>query len=429
MSLTNNWFDEDELYKCVHCGFCLQSCPTYLETGLETESPRGRIALMKAVNESRIEIDKTVIGHWDLCIQCRACEVACPSGVPYGSLIEKTLENVEPYRVRSTSSKFVRWLALRVIIKRKSFLSFMFSGLKLYSISGIQKMVRKTGLLRFVSKKLDLIERASPTLHGPPFKAEGQSYESKGPESSSASLLSGCVMPLSQGDQMRAVINVLTENGTKVKVPNGQVCCGAISSHLGDMESSRQFARDNIDAFSADQEPIIVASAGCGARMKEYGPLLDSDPEYAEKAREFSKRVLDIHEYISEKKFDLPTDTAPCVVTYQDSCHLGNVQGIREYPRRIIRGLPGVDLKELKDSNICCGAGGAYMVTQPEMSNNVLSTKLKNIQDTGADVVVTANPGCYMQLENGVRESKLDIKVKYVVEMINEYYEKTGKLK
>ena len=228
---------------------------------------------------------------------------------------------------------------------------------------------------------------------------------------------------------MRAVVNVLTENGTKVKVPSGQVCCGAISSHLGDMESARQFAKDNIDAFSAGQEPIIVASAGCGARMKEYGPLLDSDPEYAEKAREFSKRVLDIHEYISEKKFDLPTDTAPCVVTYQDSCHLGNVQGIREYPRKIIRGLPGVDLKELKDSNICCGAGGAYMVTQPEMSNNVLSTKLKNIQDTGADVVVTANPGCYMQLENGVRESKLDIKVKYVVEMINEYYEKTGKLK
>ena len=131
----------------------------------------------------------------------------------------------------------------------------------------------------------------------------------------------------------------------------------------------------------------------------------------------------------AEKKFDLPTDTAPCVVTYQDSCHLGNVQGIREYPRQIIRALPGVDLKELKDSNICCGAGGAYMVTQPEMSNNVLSTKLKNIQDTGADVVVTANPGCYMQLENGVRESKLDIKVKYVAEMINEYYEKTGKLK
>ena len=427
MSLTDNWFDEDELYKCVHCGFCLQSCPTYLETGLETESPRGRIALMKAVNESRIEIDHNVIGHWDLCIQCRACEVACPSGVPYGNLIEKTLENVEPYRDRSASSRLLRWLALRVIIKRKYLLSFMFSGLKLYSISGMQKMVRKTGLLRFISKKLDLIERASPIIHGPSFKAKGQLYESKGPENSSVNLLSGCVMPLSQGDQMRAVVNVLTENGTKVKVPSSQVCCGAISSHLGDMESSRQFARDNIDAFSEDQKPIIVASAGCGARMKEYRSLLDSDPEYSVKAKEFSERVLDIHEYISEKQFDLPTADAPCLVTYQDSCHLGNVQGVRESPRKIISGLPGVDLKELKDSNICCGAGGAYMVTQPDMSNKVLGTKLKNIQDTGADVVVTANPGCYMQLENGVRELNLDIKVKYVVEMINEYYEKTGK--
>ena len=208
-------------------------------------------------------------------------------------------------------------------------------------------------VLRFISKKLDLIERASPIIHGSSFKAKGQLYESKGPENSSVNLLSGCVMPLSQGDQMRAVVNVLTENGTKVKVPSGQVCCGAISSHLGDMESSRQFARDNIDAFSEDQKPIIVASAGCGARMKEYRSLLDSDPEYSVKAKEFSERVLDIHEYISEKQFDLPTDGAPCLVTYQDSCHLGNVQGVRESPRNIIRGLPGVDLKELKDSNIC----------------------------------------------------------------------------
>ena len=289
-------------------------------------------------------------------------------------------------------------------------------------------MVRKAGLLRFVSKKLDLIERSSPTIHGPIFKAKGQLYQSKGPESDSVSLLSGCVMPLSQGDQMRAVVNVLTENGTKVKVPSSQVCCGAISSHLGDMESSRQFARDNIDAFSVDQEPIIVASAGCGARMKEYHSLLDSDPEYSLKAKKFSERVLDIHEYISEKQIDLPidlpTDADRRLVTYQDSCHLGNVQGIKESPRKIIRGLPGVDLKELKDSNICCGAGGAYMVTQPDMSNKVLGTKLKNIQDTGADVVLTANPGCYMQLENGMREFNLDIKVKYVVEMINEYYEK-----
>ena len=424
-SPVRDWLNEEDLYKCVHCGFCLQSCPTYLETGLETESPRGRIALMKAVNESRLEIDESVIGHWDLCIQCRACEVACPSGVPYGSLIEKTLENVEPYRQRNKISKFIRSVVLKVIVKRQNILSAMFIGLRLYSATGVQKVLRKTRLLEFVSKKLDLIERSTPLIHGKSFKSKGQYYKPEKEQTAVVNLLSGCVMPLVQGDQMRAVVEVLKETGTGVKVPADQVCCGAINSHLGDMDSSRQLARDNIDAFNSNQDPIVVASAGCGARMKEYSSLLSSDPEYANKAKKFGERVLDLHEYIREKQIDVPTssDSEPLLVTYQDSCHLGNVQGIKQAPRDIICRLPGVEFKELKDSNICCGAGGAYMVTQPEMSNKVLSSKIKNIQDTGADVVITSNPGCYMQIESGIKKYGLDIKVKYVAEMINELCE------
>ena len=237
-------------------------------------------------------------------------------------------------------------------------------------------------------------------------------------------MLTGCVMPLAQGEQMRAAVRVLNHNGTDVEVTKSQVCCGAINSHVGDIETARELARKNIDAFSrgVDSDPIIAASAGCGARMKEYKDLLKHDPLYSEKAIFFSSRVLDINEYLKQIKVKSGAISKKRVVTYQDSCHLANVQKIRSAPRELLNSIPGVDFCELKGSNICCGAGGTYMLTEPDMSKRVLADKVGLIKESGADVVATANPGCFMQLENGIKEAGLDVEVMYVTDLLDASY-------
>ena len=420
----SSWLEEESLYKCVHCGFCLQACPTYLATGLETESPRGRIALMKAVNEGRLGVSEGVIGHWDLCIQCRACEDVCPSGVPYGNLIESTMENIREFRTTGLISRIISKVTLHHLVPRPKMLSALFWLLRLYIRSGAQKITRKTGCLRLLSKKLHQLEKMTPSINGSPFKADGKIYTSGSDNSNKVQMLTGCVMPLAQGEQMRAAVRVLNHNGTDVEVTKSQVCCGAINSHVGDIETARELARKNIDAFSrgVDSDPIIAASAGCGARMKEYKDLLKHDPLYSEKSIFFSSRVLDINEYLKQIKVKSGAISKKRVVTYQDSCHLANVQKIRSAPRELLNSIPGVDFCELKGSNICCGAGGTYMLTEPDMSKRVLADKVGLIKESGADVVATANPGCFMQLENGIKEAGLDVEVMYVTDLLDASY-------
>ena len=294
--------DESELYKCVHCGFCLQACPTYVETGLETESPRGRIALMKAVNEGRIEITPGVVRHWDLCIQCRACEVACPSGVNYGRLIEATMSQVEGQRAqeRSGLSHFKPGFLLprlmpgftpAGLVESQRKLGRVVGALRFYQRSGIQKALRKSRVLNLVSGRLAELESSLPSLPETVFEANGQVIPAIGDRKARVALLSGCVMPLVNGPQMDAVTRVLARNGCEVAVPEGQGCCGAISSHVGDLETARAQARHNIDVFlDSEVNAVVVASAGCGTRMKEYDYLLRNDAGYAERARGVSAR-------------------------------------------------------------------------------------------------------------------------------------------
>ena len=415
--------EESDLYKCVHCGFCLQACPTYLETGLETESPRGRIALMKAVNEGRIGMTDSVVRHWDLCIQCRACEVACPSGVPYGSLIEATMAQVEKKREVGLIPRIAAAVALNHIIPNQGMLEFTVGLARVYQRSGIQKLLRKTGMLKFFSRSIADMEGSIPMVSDKFFKAEGQTTRPQGAVRARVALLSGCVMPLFSGPEMEAVVRVLNRNGCEVVVPETQVCCGAIHSHVGDLETTRTMARRNIDVFSnAGVDAVVVASAGCGSRMKEYDHLLKNDTEYAEKAQRFVQSVKDVHEFLVDLPFTPPTGGLDYRVTYQDSCHLGNAQRITSAPRQILDSIPGVDFVELPGAGRCCGAGGTYTITEREFSLRVLGSKMDDFETTGADVLATSNPGCLLQLQYGLEDRGLPAEAKYVTDLLDEAY-------
>ena len=414
---------EDDLYKCVHCGFCLQACPTYLETGLETESPRGRIALMKAVNEGRVGFTPTVLQHWDLCIQCRACEVACPSGVPYGKLIEATMAQAEQHRRVGWSHRMLAAFLLRMVLPRQWALKAAFGGLHVYQRTGLQRVVRGSRLLRLLSPGLAALEESAPRLESGAFEAKGQTIPAKGEVKARVALLSGCIMPLVHGPQMDAVARVLARNGCDVVVTKEQGCCGAINSHVGDLEMARQMARNNIDAFMASGvDAVVVASAGCGSRMKDYDDLLRDDAEYAERAAGFSHIVKDVHEFLVDLPLVAPTATLDYRVTYQDSCHLGHAQRITEAPRELLRSIPGVSFVEMEGSSLCCGAGGTYSLTQRDFSLRVLDSKMDAVAETGADVLATANPGCVIQLQYGVGRGDADMQVRYVTDLLDEAY-------
>ena len=418
---------ESDLYKCVHCGFCLQACPTYVETGLETESPRGRIALMKAVNEGRISIGPTVTDHWDLCIQCRACEAVCPSGVPYGRLIEATMAQVERKRKPSMIARAASSLLLRGIVPHQGRLALVAKAMRMYKGLGIQAAVRKTGALRLVSKSLAELEMTSPEVQSRAFKAKGQVIPAVGERRARVALLSGCVMPLVHGPQMDAVTRVLARNGCEVVVAANQACCGAIHSHVGDIEMARELARRNVDAFLGEPvDAVVVASAGCGARMKEYGHLLEGDGAYSERAASVGGMVRDVHEFLADLPLVPPKGRLPYRVTYQDSCHLSHAQRITEAPRELLRAIPGLELVQMADSTKCCGAGGTYAITQREFSLRVLRSKMGNVRATGADILATANPGCVIQLQQGAAQFGPDVQVRYVTDLLDEAYRVEG---
>ncbi len=414
---------EDDLYKCVQCGFCLQACPTYVETGLETESPRGRIALMRAVNEGRIEINSTVVRHWDLCIQCRACEVACPSGVPYGRLIEATMAQVEKRRSQGMAARLITWLSLKRVLPHQGRLSLLVGALRLYQRLGVQRALKRTGLLRMASRRLAALDDTLPPIPSRSFSAKGQVVPAQGERRARVALLSGCVMPLVHGPQMEAVTRVLARNGCEVYVPRDQVCCGAIHTHMGDLDTARALARRNIDVFLESHiDTVVNASAGCGIRMKEYDGLLASDPEYAEKAARFSGLVKDVHEFLAELPLIPPIGKLPYRVTYQDSCHLAHAQNITQQPRDLLKSIPGVELVEMENSSVCCGAGGTYTITQRDFSLRLLGNKIRSIEATEADVIATANPGCVLQLQYGTSLSDRRTQVRYVTDLLDEAY-------
>ena len=419
---------EADMYRCVHCGLCLSSCPTYTVTGLEMESPRGRIALMKAVNEGRVEISDRIVSHWEACLNCRACEAVCPSGVPYGRMMERTRAQIRFHQRQSPGMKrMTRWF-LRAALPRPGLMRTGARLLRIYQQLRVQFLIRKVGGFRLLPSALRQMESQMPQMSTRFFGPSRRPHmPPEGEPTMKVALLSGCVMPLMQGPTMEAAVRTLTRNGCEVAVPKGQGCCGALNLHAGDLETGRAMARRNIDSLlSSGAEHIVTCSAGCGSTMKEYEDLLKDDPQYAEKAREASDKTQDITEFLAALPFRPPVANLERTVTYQDPCHLAHAQRISAAPRAILRGIPGVTLKEMENPSMCCGGAGVYSAVQPVLSRRILSRKLENIAITGAHEVITANPGCMLQLEQGLRGAGRETPVRHVVDLLDEAYRMEG---
>ena len=415
-----------DLYRCVHCGLCLSACPTYVETRLEAESPRGRIALMKAVHEGRTGISDRLVSHWELCLQCRACEAVCPSGVPYGRLMEHTRAQVQERRLQSAELSRLSRLFLRAALPHNRRLRAAGRLMRFYRRSGLQSLVRKSRLLRLLPGSLAQMEAQMPVMGAQFFGPRRRVYPAHGERRLTVGLLSGCVMPLMQGDAMRAAVRVLQRNGCDVAVPPAQGCCGALNLHAGDLDLGRQLARRNIDAFrNAGVDAIITASAGCGSSMKEYGDLLRNDPDYADAAREFAANTQDITEFLAALPLAPPQADYPCRVTLQDPCHLAHAQRITDAPRQVLRSIPGLHLTEMAESSLCCGSAGFYSLIQPEMSQRLQQRKVGNALATGAAIIASANPGCIAQLQQGLQNAGAATQVRHVVEILDAAYQAT----
>ena len=440
---------DEDLYKCVHCGFCLNACPTYLETGLEAESPRGRIALMKAVREGRLAVTKQVVSHWDLCLQCRACEVACPSGVPYGRLMESVRADLASTFNRPLKERAARAVGYRGLLADPGRLRMAGRALKLYQRTPLRVIARGTGVLKILPGGLDYLDKTMPRMSDRFFVADGRVAPAIGPKRARVAMLAGCVMTVMHAPALEAAVRVLTRNGVEVVLTADQGCCGALNTHAGEREPAREMARRNVDSFlAASPDAIIVASAGCGSTMKEYGELLRSDPEYAGKAERVGALTRDIHEFLVSLPLVPPRASlalctepaaghpepvegrpapAPLRVTYQDACHLINAQRIADAPRQLLRAIPGVELVEMPEAGICCGSAGTYSITQKEMSQRLGRRKARNVMSVQPDVVATGNPGCALQMENYLRaiekgDAARKPRVRYVVELLDDAY-------
>jgi glycolate oxidase iron-sulfur subunit len=413
----------EDISRCVHCGFCLNFCPTYVALGLETESPRGRIHLIDALSGGRIQPRRVVLEHLDLCLQCRACEATCPSGVRFGPIMEGARAQVVASG-RSPLSWRVRSIVLRWTLPHPRRLRVLAVLLRFYQRSGLQSLVRWTRLLRLLPFHLHDLEQLLPPVAGRFFAPV---HTGANPDASDGTprvaLLTGCVMPFLYPQTHEATVRVLKRHGYRVVIPEEQVCCGALFVHGGDRQTARRLARRNIDVFlAAEVEAVITNAAGCGSTLKEYGELLADDPEYADKAAHFSSLVKDITEFLVELPFQEGLGRLERRVTYQDSCHLAHAQGITAPPRQLLKAIPGLELVEMENADRCCGSAGIYNVTHREMSSRLLADKMRAVAATAASTVVTANPGCMLQLEAGLRLHGLQGTVAHVVEVVDEAY-------
>ncbi|MBI2846867.1 MAG: 4Fe-4S dicluster domain-containing protein [Chloroflexi bacterium] len=415
---------ESGLYRCVNCGFCLNQCPTYIELGLETESPRGRLSLMKAMSEGRLELTKGVIGHLGLCLQCRACEAVCPSGVPFGRLMETARAGIVQHQPGSLGTRLVRSIVFQGLLPHPRRLALLATLLRFYQRSGLGWAMERTQVLRLLSPRLARMNEILPPLPGKPFSTDSRIVPSLGNKAQrKVAFFSGCVMSMIYAEVNEATLRVLSKNGCEVVVPREQVCCGALHVHSGERDIAKNMARRNIDAFmGAEIDTVVVNSAGCGALLKEYGVLLEDDPLYAHKARHFAGMVKDVTELLTPLPLEPGLGEIKKRVTYQDPCHLAHAQRISQEPRQILKSIPGIELVEMEDASLCCGAAGIYSITQSELSTRLLERKVRNIAATGVEVVVAPNPGCMLQLRLGLKRAGLNVRVAHLVELLDEAY-------
>jgi glycolate oxidase iron-sulfur subunit len=416
-----------DLDKCVHCGLCLNACPTYRELGLEMDSPRGRIYQMVQVATGMAEISESYVEHMELCLACRGCESACPSGVPYGRLIEAARAEIEARVERPWRERLLRRFVFEKLLVSRGWLKAAGALLYLYQATGLQRLARGSGLLKLAGK-LGRIERLTPEAEVPFFFSQiGKVFPAKGEKRKRVALLAGCLANITSARLNEATVRVLQENGCEVAVPEGQTCCGALHVHSGLKEKARELARRNIGAFlEGGYDALVTNAAGCGSTLKEYHELLENDPEFREKAELFVSKVRDITEFLDEIGVRPPEYEVRARVTYQDSCHLAHGQKIRQAPRNLIAAIPGVEFRELPQSDLCCGSAGVYNIVHDEMAASILEKKMELVNATGAEIVTTANVGCAIQLKAGVALHGKGQRVLHVVELLDEAYGRRG---
>ncbi len=417
---------QSDLDKCVHCGLCLNACPTYRELGVEMDSPRGRIYQMNEVKKGA-PIDETYIEHLDLCLACRGCETACPSGVPYGRLIEAARAHIHKQSPGSRFSRLLGNLIFKRLLPSRMALQVAGIALYLYEASRFQRIVRATGVLKLFGR-LEAIEALAPSAEIPFFFSNiGRTLPAIGTRRYRVAFVAGCIANVAFARLNEATVRVLQKNGCEVVIPAAQNCCGALHLHSGRSLEAKALARKNIDSFSEVRcDAIITNAAGCGSTLKEYGELLASDPAYAERAHEFSNRLKDITEFLASIELMGDMGAVDAVVTYQDSCHLAHGQKIKSAPRKLLQQIPGVRFREMPMADLCCGSAGIYNLTHNEMAMQILRHKMDSVKGTNASIIATANPGCMLQLAAGTRLHGNGERVMHVVELLDEAYRNLG---
>ena len=418
--------DYSVVQQCMHCGMCLPTCPTYDATKLERNSPRGRIALMRAIADDRLEPTKEFADEMYFCLGCLACQTACPAGVNYAELFEHARGEAERSGVLASPKRsFIRWFTLRWLFMEQRRLQWAGRLIRAWQQLGLQAFLRRSGLLRLLPKRLRELEAMTPTIERE-FSDEliPAVFPAKGERRFRVALLTGCAQDLIFSSVNRDTAEVLAANGCEVVTPRGQGCCGSLHAHNGDLEAARELARRMIVQIPPGRfDAIITNAAGCGSHLKHFGNLLKADATHGALAKEWDARVKDVHEWLATIGIRRPTGPQPAqTVTYHEACHLCHGQKITAQPRALLKSIPGLDLRELPESNWCCGSAGIYNLVQPEMAGQLLDRKLKHVQSTGADIVATGNPGCLLHMENGVRQSGRAVRLAHPITLLAEAY-------
>lgn len=415
------------LQQCMHCGLCLPTCPTYTATKVERHSPRGRIALMRAVADGRFEMTRAFAEEMYFCLGCLACMTACPAGVNYAEMFECARAEAEASGLLASPQRSaIRNFTVKWLFMEQARLQLAGRALRLYQALGLQTLVRRSGVLHLLPRRLRELEALTPEIQ-PEFSEEliPLVTPAVGLRRYRVALLTGCAQDLIFSDVNRDTAEVLARNGCEVFTPPAQGCCGSLHAHNGELELARQLARRMIRLFPPEAfDAIITNAGGCGSHLKHYHTLLADDPAYADRAARWDRKVQDVHEWLAATGFAAPpaNGAPPVVVTYHESCHLAHGQKITSQPRAILRAIPGVRLVELPESHWCCGSAGIYNLIQPEMADALLDRKIRHIQSTGATVVANSNPGCLLQLVNGLKRHGLAVRVAHTMTLLAEAY-------
>ena len=419
--------DYSVVQQCMHCGLCLPTCPTYNATKLERNSPRGRISLMRAIADGRLEMTETFGEEMYFCLGCLACMSACPAGVNYAELFENARAEVEEMRVlKGPRRTVIRGFTVKWLFMDHPRLQLVGRLMRLYQQLGLQKLLRASGVLKLLPKRLQELEAMTPDIQ-PGFSSDyiAPVTPPAGPKKYRVALLTGCVQDLIFSDVNRDTAEVLAANGCEVITPPDQQCCGSLHAHNGEWTLAQQLARKNIAQFPPEQfDAIITNAGGCGSHLKHYHKLLADDPEWHERAKLWDEKAKDIHEWLAKTGIRKPnTNGAATInVTYHESCHLSHGQKVVNQPRELLKLIPNVKLVELPESNWCCGSAGIYNIVQPEMANELLERKMKHIQSTGATICATGNSGCLLQLINGAKARHMPLRVTHPVSLLAEAY-------